>query len=596
MMDVTANIHEISYQPLSPEEIRLVTLQPHDTTDTIACKIEHTSFSVSDQDLKYEALSYTWGSPHEFRTISLNGRTCEVRENLWWALYHLRLEDEVRHLWIDALCINQADIAEKSYQVSQMDRIYKRAIRVAIWLGREEKEDANALQYLEEIHSNGGLPEYFHFEYERPTHSFDPVANEEWYRQHRSMWKPISRLCARVYWTRVWIIQEVQLATKATLYCGNDAIDWEIFSRVLYSAVNIDYHGDAEEEDIRRQLIGSHASRMYRQKLQNAIQGSPESNSLLALFCNHRNSQCFQLQDRVFGLHSLAYDCCRKAVPVDYAKSLQLLCVQLLEHSLCHDFEAKDMLQAYQLAQELLVSEASEEFQTYVTSRTPKPFQAKGQGIDVVCYVSPSLGSLPDSYIEGILNGDLELYLPNGLMSCINELQDRRRKGDVLNDVGNAQAVSSRVFLKNPSTIPLLFKPFQETKKEKQNISEIRQLPRYKDILASVAHLLRDGAEKARASSTNADCRLFFTSHGMIGFAPCSIREGDLLCLIEGSTMFVFIRRAPDDRSLSMVGRPVVYLAGLRFKGKSKENHPKLHFRFDFLSLILLTRPEAVAE
>ena len=38
-------------------------------------------------------------------------------------------------LWIDSICINQADEAEKSGQVQMMGDIYRRARRVIIWLG-----------------------------------------------------------------------------------------------------------------------------------------------------------------------------------------------------------------------------------------------------------------------------------------------------------------------------------------------------------------------------------------------------------------------------------------------------------------------------
>jgi len=38
-------------------------------------------------------------------------------------------------LWIDAICINQNDNAEKSVQVQRMDLIYSNATQVIAWLG-----------------------------------------------------------------------------------------------------------------------------------------------------------------------------------------------------------------------------------------------------------------------------------------------------------------------------------------------------------------------------------------------------------------------------------------------------------------------------
>lgn len=42
---------------------------------------------------------------------------------------------DVRTIWIDALCINQADNDEKSAQVSRMAQTYANAFRIIIWLG-----------------------------------------------------------------------------------------------------------------------------------------------------------------------------------------------------------------------------------------------------------------------------------------------------------------------------------------------------------------------------------------------------------------------------------------------------------------------------
>jgi len=38
-------------------------------------------------------------------------------------------------LWIDAICINQEDVDEKSHQVAMMGDLYSRCLTVYIWLG-----------------------------------------------------------------------------------------------------------------------------------------------------------------------------------------------------------------------------------------------------------------------------------------------------------------------------------------------------------------------------------------------------------------------------------------------------------------------------
>jgi hypothetical protein len=42
------------------------------------------------------------------------------------------------HIWIDAICINQDSIDERTCQVRIMDRVYRQAAKVLIWLGPED--------------------------------------------------------------------------------------------------------------------------------------------------------------------------------------------------------------------------------------------------------------------------------------------------------------------------------------------------------------------------------------------------------------------------------------------------------------------------
>lgn len=132
-------------------EIRLVHLQPRVDRATIECEIMTASL---DEMPAFEALSYEWGSTESGRRqVLLNGNPIQVRENLWWALYHLRDLNQPRILWIDALSINQDDIRERNYQVGQMDKIYSQATRVVAWVGREHTRETNILLMMATLQS-----------------------------------------------------------------------------------------------------------------------------------------------------------------------------------------------------------------------------------------------------------------------------------------------------------------------------------------------------------------------------------------------------------------------------------------------------------
>lgn len=85
----------------------------------------------------FEALSYTWGeSLHDESVEVQDNIRIPITDNLALALRRLRHRtQQPRDLWIDAICIDQKNLAERSQQVAFMGEIYQRAYRVIIWLG-----------------------------------------------------------------------------------------------------------------------------------------------------------------------------------------------------------------------------------------------------------------------------------------------------------------------------------------------------------------------------------------------------------------------------------------------------------------------------
>lgn len=122
-------------------EIRLISLQPSRENDSIECTLSPANL---DERPSYAALSYEWGLATVASCcehITLNGRDYPVRKNLWLALYHLRLEDCRRTIWVDSLCINQEDVRERNHQVALMGRIYSQASSVIAWLRVKDSDD-----------------------------------------------------------------------------------------------------------------------------------------------------------------------------------------------------------------------------------------------------------------------------------------------------------------------------------------------------------------------------------------------------------------------------------------------------------------------
>ena len=235
------------------DAIRLLVLKPAiGFDDLVHCQLEPAYVRHHEEDLVvldenpmgedpvYEALSYTWGDLGVKRRIKMNDRLVEVSVNLESALRHLRKSAKPRTLWVDALCINQSDDAEKSIQVSRMSEIYAQAACVLVWLGPASRDSDLAMQCL---HSLGTVEndmfvsdmyENQHMDKKLWLRPRDPLRLRDGgdiSTQEKSALETLFR--SRQWWTRRWIIQEIAYADRAYLVCGSLALDWDVLSNFI---------------------------------------------------------------------------------------------------------------------------------------------------------------------------------------------------------------------------------------------------------------------------------------------------------------------------------------------------------------------------
>ncbi|KAE9372572.1 hypothetical protein N431DRAFT_466814 [Stipitochalara longipes BDJ] len=161
------------YSALIPEnnEIRLIKLHPSPSYQApLIIDLYHRPFSSNPL---YEALSYAWGSPSDksqkvyvrarSQTITTNAAESaatpnsenlselRITPNLDVALRNLRNSQDPWIVWIDGICLNQEDNAEKSVAVLKMGDIYRKAQRVVIWLGPKNESSTLAVETLQGI-------------------------------------------------------------------------------------------------------------------------------------------------------------------------------------------------------------------------------------------------------------------------------------------------------------------------------------------------------------------------------------------------------------------------------------------------------------
>lgn len=126
------------YKPLptSPATIRLLKLHDEISSfdDPILCEIHHVNLD-SAMGYEYTGLSYVWGEPIFDQTIHCDGCLLKVTCHLHGAIQRLRSR-RVSWVWIDAICIDQSNIAERNAQVSIMGRIFKQTQMTYAYLGK----------------------------------------------------------------------------------------------------------------------------------------------------------------------------------------------------------------------------------------------------------------------------------------------------------------------------------------------------------------------------------------------------------------------------------------------------------------------------
>jgi hypothetical protein len=202
------------------------------------------------QGSDWEAVSYCWGSLATLVEIHvvessayLNSiGTLQVSSNLHELLVGLRHREATRSLWIDAICINQGDMNERSLQVHEMRNIYRYAKRVVVWLGDVADDSTLALLSLEYM---GQQIEITKREVLLPApHRTEP----DWWEPGRrppldtDTWKAIAGLVQRPYFERLWIMQELQYANEQSIVrCGMDEVLWYHLRRGLAKCVRATY-------------------------------------------------------------------------------------------------------------------------------------------------------------------------------------------------------------------------------------------------------------------------------------------------------------------------------------------------------------------
>lgn len=493
------------YIPLEDQrkQVRVIVLEPGHGNAPIHCTLNQQPLD----GVSFEALSYTWGGHRALRSqIYIDGRTFLVTRNVLHALQTLRHPEENRRLWIDQICINQADLVERSAQVQYcMSDVYRRASRVIVWLGAspnglhaEFDSILQATTYVE-------------------TSSIQPLLMET---------KPLQKvrsILKRRWWDRMWVVQEVALAQTLILRCGEEEIDWDLFCEFVL-----------RHQDMYQLKSGTKQLLALRTRRENLLK-----QTLLELVLRFHGRGVSDYRDSIFGLYSLAIEEQFK-IDVDYRRDYQDIyadfCVRTMKET--GSLEILALADGHVSWSRYILKECS--WLAYIDRRKPPKYAQAFWGPDSETF---STLKFPAFNASGSSRANVNQHDGNGRWLCV-----QGHKASRIKTIGQSSLLMSRCFWN-------VVNAWSEVAGIKEE-GDPRVAAFWQTLMTGAngadESIMPEEGDLSPADVAKLTCplrRFFVTEDGSYGLGPGSIRVGDGIYILPGAAVPLILRRK-DHKSL----------------------------------------------
>ncbi len=144
-IDVSKGPNGRCFQLLSLPENHIRLLKIKSIENPPICELYDAPFN---DDLRFRAISYAWGSDKLTHRIKCNDMIMNVTESIADMFSSTAISDLCvdMPIWVDAVCINQRDDPEKAVQVRMMHSLYSHAEEVIVWLGTASDDSDRAMK------------------------------------------------------------------------------------------------------------------------------------------------------------------------------------------------------------------------------------------------------------------------------------------------------------------------------------------------------------------------------------------------------------------------------------------------------------------
>ncbi|KAF1974992.1 HET-domain-containing protein [Bimuria novae-zelandiae CBS 107.79] len=282
------------------QEMRLCVLFPGRVSDDIEMDLVHVNIQIhGNHHPPYEAISYAWatqdGDDALSQTVYCQGGVISVTKTCEAALRCLRRQGRKRHLWVDAVCIDQNNVKERNHQVGFMGTIFANASQVVIYLGSGNEASDRILDYL-----NDNRDAFTNIRRDRIAGIVKDFLNYRWF-------------------DRVWVLQEIALAQLATIIAGKKSARWTLVS-------------------ISKLLTLCETLSIAPPSALRWLPASQPEHDILTVLHNSRNCSSTDPRDKVFAVLGLAHADFQKGFPIDYSLTVEEVYTQLASNKMLQLF------------------------------------------------------------------------------------------------------------------------------------------------------------------------------------------------------------------------------------------------------------------
>ena len=208
-----------------------------------------------------------------------------MTQSLGSFLKRQRDESEAKQfLWVDAMCINQDDDHEKSYQLALMRKLYGTASELLIWLGDEEQFQSRGLELLGYYE---GIPE---------DTALRPV------RLRHDQRSDFEEILSRPWFDRLWIVQELLLGAfrdkvdTTYLISGSSRVSWTSVTKCMQYLSR--FNGEDREQF-------PNIEKILALETLRGIYASDPKRSLLWWIAKTGNRDATDARDKIYGVSGL---------------------------------------------------------------------------------------------------------------------------------------------------------------------------------------------------------------------------------------------------------------------------------------------------